>query len=45
MENALAGKIALHLWMGVSKVHCTLRGQKKKAVYWDHEMVLASKFW
>lgn len=45
MENALAGKIVLCLWMGVSKVQHAFRGQKEKAVYWDHEMVLAGKFW
>lgn len=45
MENALAGKIVLCLWMGVCKVHHAFRGQKKKAVHWDREMVHAGKFW
>lgn len=44
MRNALAWKM-VYLWTGVciGSVYHTFGGQKKKVVYWDHEMVVASK--
>lgn len=44
MRNALAWKM-VYLWTGVciGSVYHTFGGQKKKVVYWDHEMVIASK--